>query len=406
MTTNYQYTKIANAKGIYKNTSSGSYLAVKKIDGKKFQASFSLLSDAKQWRHKFNGQDLEKADDDQTATLKEVWADMHHNHFPTLAESTKNIWDRRYELLKDLEDFSMTEIDYYKLNRWIEKKVTFFKSEEYESKSRGLAKRCNLDNELNLLSTIFNYYKKSETFMNESKNITNPVRMREFKKKGFIKSKPIKNLQIKPEDAMKLFQFMRPLYCDLALFQFLTASRIGEASGLQWNRIDFDNKKIIIMETCYWHPSSKSFVSLNPHPKNKEPRVIYMTPGLETILRKRLAFKIPGNNFVFHVEGLPLNYCTIQLNYREAYRKSGVKNSGTHTLRHGMAALARKVGGGLDAVIAMTGHKDIKLADHYSKLSEDYQKDVSLKIADFLNGLKTEESLEANVLAFLKAKTN
>jgi hypothetical protein len=42
-----------------------------------------------------------------------------------------------------------------------------------------------------------------------------------------------------------------------------------------------------------------------------------------------------------------------------------------------MAKLARKVGGGLDAVLAMTGHKDLKLADHYSKCTEDDQKDFS-----------------------------
>ncbi len=55
---------------------------------------------------------------------------------------------------------------------------------------------------------------------------------------------------------------------------------------------------------------------------------------------------------MLHVEGAPLNYGTIQLNYREAQRKSGVPYTGTHILRHGMAKLARKVGGGLDAVMA------------------------------------------------------
>lgn len=50
-----------------------------------------------------------------------------------------------------------------------------------------------------------------------------------------------------------------------------------------------------------------------------------------------------------------------------------------------MAKLARKVGGGLDAVVAMTGHKDYKLADHYSKLDSDFQKEISIKIMDHMN---------------------
>ncbi len=52
------------------------------------------------------------------------------------------------------------------------------------------------------------------------------------------------------------------------------------------------------------------------------------------------------------------------INYRRAQRKSGIPYTGTHILRHGMAKLARQIGGGLDAVLAMTGHKDLKLADH------------------------------------------
>ncbi len=77
------------------------------------------------------------------------------------------------------------------------------------------------------------------------------------------------------------------------------------------------------------------------------------------------------------------------MNYREAQRKSGVPYSGTHILRHGMAKLARQVGGGLDAVLAMTGHKDLKLADHYSKSTEDDQRIFSEKIM---------EHIRANVL--------
>ncbi len=52
-----------------------------------------------------------------------------------------------------------------------------------------------------------------------------------------------------------------------------------------------------------------------------------------------------------------------------------------------MAKLARRGGGVLDAGIAMTGHKDIKLADHYSKLSSDFQRKVS---TDIMDHIKTE----------------
>ena len=61
-----------------------------------------------------------------------------------------------------------------------------------------------------------------------------------------------------------------------------------------------------------------------------------------------------------------------------------------------MAVLARRVGGGLDAVIAMTGHKDIKLADHYSKCDEEDQKDVSLKIMEYIRKQKQANIVRDN----------
>jgi integrase len=192
----------------------------------------------------------------------------------------------------------------------------------------------------------------------------------------------------------------------VALFQYFTASRIGEVAGLQWSRIDFHNRRITIMETAQWDQSNKSYLKLNPHPKNKEARPVHMTNELMAVLRRREAFKIDGNDFVFHVEGSPLNYSTIQVNYRGAQRKAKLPYSGTHILRHGMAKLARQIGGGLDAVVAMTGHKDLKLADHYSKLDKEYQKEVSEKIMEEVR--KRNEPVEStsdNVLNMAKFKS-
>ena len=78
-----------------------------------------------------------------------------------------------------------------------------------------------------------------------------------------------------------------------------------------------------------------------------------------------------------------------------------------------MAKLARQVGGGLDAVLAMTGHKDLKLADHYSKSTEDDQKEFSQKIMEHIRKMKLgdvvknqgEESDFENVVSLKKYKT-
>jgi integrase len=145
---------------------------------------------------------------------------------------------------------------------------------------------------------------------------------------------------------------------------------------------------MLIKHTCVFTPSGKVFLELKPFPKNRETRAVFITDEIMQILKHREAFRQLGCDYVFHNEGKPLNYCTIQVNYRAAQRKSGVPYTGTHILRHGMAKLARQVGGGLDAVLAMTGHKDLKLADHYSKSDEDDQKHFSERIMEHLRSVR------------------
>lgn len=380
----YMYEVLPSSPGIKKHKVTGHYQATKKIKGNTHRETFKSLRDARHWRNTFNGERTQPTVMDKTSTLGEVWEAMQRLHFPSLRPSTRQVWLRRYRLLEDLAHIPMGELTPTRLNEWIADKVDFFKSGEWEEGGgSGKHARCNLDTEINLLSTIFNWYKQEDEFFAESKLIVSPIRKR-HKEMGFIKAKPVKNKKITVEDAFMFFSELPPLYRDLALTQFYCAGRIGEIAGIQISNIDLKARRLVIRETCCWDNMSKTFVELNPFPKNKEPRIVFITDELMEIIRRRLMQRWPGSNFLFHVDGKPLNYGTIQVNYRGAQRKTGIPYTGTHCLRHGMATLARKVGGGLDAAIAMTGHKDVKLADHYSKLDEELQKETSIKIMDHI----------------------
>jgi integrase len=375
------YVKVNNSKGIYKYKKNGQYMAEKRLRGKLHIRTFVSLYEARQWQKKFDGTNdfIESEEKSDYSTLKEVWEMMQKKHFILLSTSTKSIWLRRYKLLENLENLPMDRITPSKITNWVSEWVTHFSDEDYQSSGRGTAGRCNLNNELNMFVTIFNWYKQSEEFEKEALPLTCPVKPK-HRKQGFVKPLPDKLKQINLKDAFLFFDFLRPLYRDLAQLQFFTAGRVGEVAGVQWKNIDLKNRRMLIKETCVWDMSSKMFIELKPFPKNREARAVFITDEIYEVLRRRQAFRIPGNDYVFHVEGEPLNYCTIQINYRAAQRKSGIPYTGTHILRHGMAKLARQVGGGLDAVLAMTGHKDLKLADHYSKCTEDDQKNFSEKI--------------------------
>ena len=387
------------AVGIYKHKSTGSFYAEKKIKGKVYNKTFSNLYDAKKWRKHFDGISAEPKTEDLVAeysTLKHVWETMQKVHFPTLATSTKAIWKRRYSMLQNLEHLTMDKITPSKITSWVNHWVKIFSSEDYQSSGRGKAGRCNMNNELNMFVTIFNWYKESEQFEKEALHLTCPVK-KKHRKLGFIKPVPDKKKQIDLNHAFVFFDCLKPLYADLAMMQFYCAGRVGEIAGLQWSNIDLANRRMMIKHTCIWDMSHKTFIELKPFPKNREPRPVFITDEIYEVLKRREAFRLPANDFVFHVDGFPLNYCTIQLNYREAQRKGNLPYSGTHILRHGMAKLARKVGGGLDAVIAMTGHRDLKLADHYSTCNEDDQKEFSQKIMQHIRQARKTDTEENEV---------
>lgn len=276
----------------------------------------------------------------------------------------------------------MDEITPEVINGWIEEWVTFYTSKEWQAQGRGKHARCNLDNEINLFTTIFNWMKDEPMFYKETSRLVSPI-LKRHKKMGFIKNKPIKNKKIGMEDFFTFISELPPLYQDLALIQYYTATRIGEAAGIQIKNIDLKRKILLIKDTSRWCQTNKTFIALNPFPKTQETKELYLRDDILEIVERRLKMKNDNSDFLFHVQGKPLKYGTIQVNYRKAQRRTGIKYTGTHCLRHGIATLTRKVcGGSIDAVMAMTGHKDPKLAAHYSELDSDYQKEVSLRVME------------------------
>ncbi|MBD65965.1 MAG: hypothetical protein CME62_12210 [Halobacteriovoraceae bacterium] len=219
------YKKIKGAVGIYQNISTKHYLAEKKIKGKNHNATFKTLYEAKQWREKYDGTEdslLVAPERSHHATLKEVWEVMQRDHFPTLATSTKMIWRRRYKLLEIIEHLPMDQITPSRITSWVQHWANEFSQDEYQEQ-RGNARRCNLNNEINMFVTIFNWYKQSETFEKEALFLTNPIK-RKHRALGFIKPVPDKKKQISLEDAYIFFEYLKPLYKQMAMLQFFLCS--------------------------------------------------------------------------------------------------------------------------------------------------------------------------------------
>lgn len=147
----FNYVKLKNHKCIWKNPTTGAYLVRKKDNGQEVKKSFESLEEAILWHDKGKLVPSLK----KTTTLGDVFKVMQEKHFSTLPVNTREIWLRRYELLKQIEHIPMGEIRPSTIKGFVEKNVAYYKSGFCEGDARGRAKRCTLTNELNLFTTIF-----------------------------------------------------------------------------------------------------------------------------------------------------------------------------------------------------------------------------------------------------------
>ncbi len=120
------YAKVKEEIGIYQNTTSRNFLAVKKVKGKNFQKSFKSLTKARSWRKNLNEESQPSLAPCKKVTLKQVWISMQTDHFPCLAISTVAVWKRRYLLLNQLENTPMDEIIPSTIKAWVKKNVDDF----------------------------------------------------------------------------------------------------------------------------------------------------------------------------------------------------------------------------------------------------------------------------------------
>ncbi len=132
---------------------------------------------------------------------------MQELHFPIVAVNTRQVWRTRFFHLQNLTEIHMEDFTPTLISDWIERKKAELGSEEYRYRIGGGAiYRCNLHNELSMISLIFNWYRDEKFFEKESRAIFNPIRPR-HRKQAIIRDtlKKAKDRKIPPEDAFKFF---------------------------------------------------------------------------------------------------------------------------------------------------------------------------------------------------------
>lgn len=370
MTQKYKKTRF---QGIRKNIKSGSFEASKVFNKIRYYQTFITITEAKHWKENFRPTDLiEKNTISRTNSSKKVYVfknmldDYIRLKLSITSKSNAVTKKRRlYRFCNNISNIPIEDIT----PKLISEHLLQIKS-KVDSKTSS---RQNFDKELKDIKSVFNWYCDYIDY-----KFVNPIKPDHFKLGVIKKCKP-KKKDLSVEQFQSFFNELPLFFKRFAMIQFYSAARVGEIAGLLKRKIDFDSSKISISETLVWI-DGKAFHK--DETKTGSAKCVAITPTLKRFLLESLNASDPASPYLFSKDGKPLKYNLIQRNYNRALKRAGLNFSGTHIIRHSAATLARELGGSIDSVMAVTGHKTQSQAALYGKLKSHSKNKILLEMFD------------------------
>jgi integrase len=170
------------------------------------------------------------------------------------------------------------------------------------------------------------------------------------------------------EQLKKFFEACKGEERELFMTILLTGMRKGEVEHLTWSDVNFELGVLFIQEKP----------EMNWKPKTDE-RLIPISPTLREILVPRYA-KRKGDGLVFpNKEGKRDTHILQKL--KNVGRRSGLKPTTVHALRHSFGAHLRMAGVSLADIADLLGHKDLATTQIYAKVHQEYLRSVIAKLA-------------------------
>lgn len=171
------------------------------------------------------------------------------------------------------------------------------------------------------------------------------------------------------EDEIKIFVercAKHSLYC-LVFFLILqsTGGRYSEVLHLTVETIDFKNSRVIFMDT-----------------KNGTNRSVAIDRRLLDLIKRLLDENEIKTGYIFINKHGKLLYMRGIL--RKIIKDSGIKDCHIHDLRHTFASNGAENGASIYDIMVLLGHKSMAMAKRYTHLTQKYQDEIALKIANKL----------------------
>ncbi len=243
-------------------------------------------------------------------------------------------------------------------------------------------KRKNFFAELKLLSSILNWYKN---YVNEDFNIPITRKHKKMCVYKMVTPRPM-NYFIKPSDCRNWVKWLKrnkePVYWKLVLFMLSTGVRVGEACGIKWSDIDFEQGISRLTQKVKWDVSSRKPFIEDVFKTPAERILIIPKPLSAVLLRMK---EISKTELIFvNKKNEMLKYTTIQSNFNAGFIALGLPWRSTHICRHTFATMALMGTKNLSAVQAILGHTEPKTTQRYAKIVSLLNSNIGEKTFDLL----------------------
>jgi len=131
-----------------------------------------------------------------------------------------------------------------------------------------------------------------------------------------------------------------------------TGMRKGEILKIQWKDVDFQRKRVLLLET-----------------KNNERRAVPLVGLAYDLLKSLCKVRRLDNPYIFPAKS-GKKAANISTAWDSAIRKAGIENFRFHDLRHTAASYLAMNGATLAEIAEVLGHKTLQMVKRYAHLSE------------------------------------
>ncbi len=223
---------------------------------------------------------------------------------------------------------------------------------------------------------------------------------------GYIRSNPadavvlprVEKKPINPLSDNDIAEFLKAIkyhkYEDLFKVTLFTGMRQGEALGLTWDCVDFENHTIRIEKQLIREKKKGGKYKFAPL-KNDKCRVERLPNSIFDILVRLSELPTADNpmNLVFVNEnGKHLSHCTVSKNFKAIVNNLGMSEQRFHNLRHTFAVLSLQNGDSIKTVQENLGHATASFTMQvYAHVSDKMKTDSADKMQAYIDNIEKNE---------------